>query len=128
MVDTMVLVYATTSDPSPDMAKEVSASVALINSLKAVRVSAIAWMEYLRGSIKNDPKKFADLQDKVFVDPFDGRAALVAAELLQKHKATPAVCFKCLNPTKGPVPCPKCGLHVPKNFRLNDAMVFAERQ
>jgi len=125
MVDTMVLAYATTTSPTPDMKDAVTASVALIGGLKAVRVSAIAWMEYVRANPKHDPEKLAAIQAKLFVDPFDGRAAAKAAEILNAHKATSGVCQKCLSPTKTSIACSKCALHIQKNFRLNDAMIYA---
>lgn len=125
MVDTMVLIYATTKDPSPDMSAQVAASIALLNRLTLVRVSAVAWMEFVRGNSKSDETALTAVQNKIVVEPLDGRVASVAGDLLKRHRATADVCPRCLNHRRKSSACPKCGLHLPQNFRLNDAMIFA---
>jgi len=133
MVDTQILIYATYTSAKKSKDAEITTrhqtSLELLQRLPAVRVSAVAWFEFLRGLRADERKKMEPILAKVVVERFDGPIAEVANELLLKRTGSregPA-CMRCLS-TKNSETCPKCSRTYSAQQRLNDAIIVATAQ
>lgn len=128
MVDTQVLIYASlpTRRPSRDPGLQAlhQTSLTLLRRLPVVRVSAIAWLEYLRLLKPDERKTMQPVLDKIVVERVDRRVAEYADELLRHRREKESVCERCLSTVRS-AKCPKCGRSYSAQQRLNDALIVA---
>ena len=128
MVDTQVLIYASlptrklTHDPGLLACNE--SSLSLVRRLPVVRISAIAWLEFLRLLKTDERKAMEPILQKVVVERVDRRVAEFANELLRHRREKEPVCERCLGTSRS-AKCPKCGKVYSAQQRLNDALIVA---
>lgn len=129
MVDTMILVYATKASANtkdPEIKERRATSISVLTNLKLVNISAITWMEYLRGQTPEQAKALEPFRDKLFAHAVDPKIAAYAADLMRKYRAS-GVCPTCLNSKKSHQ-CTACGAKRSQFVRLNDAIILATAQ
>jgi len=128
MVDTMVLVLAsmTTVKASRDPATQVmhQTSLDLLRRLPVVRVSAIAWCEFLRLLKPDEEKRMSPILQKVVVERVDRPIVEFAARLLNDRRNAEAICDRCLGSERSEK-CTKCGKVYSAQQRLNDALIVS---
>jgi predicted nucleic acid-binding protein len=128
MVDAQVLIYA--SLPTRKLTRDAGllalhqTSLALVRRLPVVRVSAIAWLEFLRLLRTDERTAMETVLQKVVVERMDRRVAEFADELLRHRREKEAVCDRCLGTSRS-AKCPKCGKFYSAQQRLNDALIVA---
>jgi hypothetical protein len=106
MVDTNVLIFAfrkVRENDDADLCGWRDASIRLLKSMKRIRVSAIAWMEFLRGIHVDD--QAAAMYRKIQPEAVDGRMVTRALELVNARKLRETLCKRCFNALKAN-PCP----------------------
>jgi predicted nucleic acid-binding protein len=128
MVDTQVLVYAsmatarTSRDPGIQGMHQTSLD--LLHRLPVIRVSVIAWFEFIRLLRTEDEKRMAALLEKVVVERVDRPIVEFAATLLKERRAAEKVCDCCLGSARSEK-CTKCGKAYSAQQRLNDALIVS---
>lgn len=131
MLDTHILSLALSTSSEGDPVRfreERQACEQLVRSLEGIRMSAIAWVEFLRAINRATGQPFSEalgeLATLVRVEAVDPRVSVRAAELLNKHRQREDVCRRCLN-VDVVAPCPQCGSVASHQQRLNDAIIVA---
>lgn len=127
MVDAHVLIYAVRSVRKKDRAdlqSKCAASFALLRPLQTIRISAIAWLEVLRGLKPEEQERFSQLRDHVKIAAVDASTVDRAAALLRARNQAEKLCRKCLSAEKDRS-CPACKRLVAAHQRVNDALIAA---
>jgi hypothetical protein len=118
MVDTQVLIYASLptrkSSRDPGLLALHQTSLTLLRRLPVVRVSAIAWLEFLRLLRPDERKAMQPVLEKVVVERVDRRIAEFADELLRRRRDREAVCERCLGTSRS-AQCPNATGPTPRN-------------
>jgi predicted nucleic acid-binding protein len=128
MVDTLVLIYGCRRmTGKEDLAHQQMCvtSEDLLKRLDEINISAISWLEFLRGARgKEDPEKLQAVERKLRVLATDAAIARKANDLLTKREIQQKTCFVCLASALDK-PCTKCGKNGSAVQRVNDAILVA---
>lgn len=127
MVDTNVLIFAfrkAKPKDGPDLRMWTDASRELLKQMTVVRVSAVAWMEFVRGLRDEESANGSALLAKIRPEAVDGPIVERAVALLRARKLKERLCTRCNNAMSA-APCPGCKRLVSSKQNLNDAIIVA---